>query len=464
MICAVIPTYNNAGTLADVISRTARYISDIIVVVDGSTDHTLEVLQSVVIPVTVVQYAQNRGKGYALKQGFRKALSMGFSHALTIDSDGQHFPEDIPSLMAVSRQQPECFVIGNRNIKADNMPQRNTFANRFSNFWFAVQTGVLLPDTQSGMRIYPLNRLHGLDLLTSRYEAELELLVFAAWAGEKIMSVPIRVYYPSDSERISHFRPVYDFVRISVLNTILCVLAVIYGLPSRWWRSVLYGPWFVFCWLIGLLVTLCCLLFRVKKKTYRKLFHYGASVMMHTFPASPFCIRCTDGAVSVDQPAVYIANHTSLFDILAIVAVHPNLTIIAQNWVFSNPFFAATARMAGFLSVARGFETIMPILEQEIRDGASVLVFPEGGRSQLGTLRRFHRGAFYLAQQMNIPVQPVLIKGCFNLMSKGELIIGKSRITLTVLPQINLETGQWGGTYQEITRNVYQYYAKLLNV
>ena len=65
---------------------------------------------------------------------------------------------------------------------------------------------------------------------------------------------------------------------------------------------------------------------------------------------------------------------------------------------------------------------------------------------------------------MNIPVQPVLIKGCFNLMSKGELIIGKSRITLTVLPQINLETGQWGGTYQEITRNVYQYYAKLLNV
>ena len=156
--------------------------------------------------------------------------------------------------------------------------------------------------------------------------------------------------------------------------------------------------------------------------------------------------------------------HTSLFDILAIVAVHPNLTIIAQNWVFSNPFFAATARMAGFLSVARGFETIMPILEQEIRDGASVLVFPEGGRSQLGTLRRFHRGAFYLAQQMNIPVQPVLIKGCFNLMSKGELIIGKSRITLTVLPQINLETGQWGGTYQEITRNVYQYYAKLLNV
>lgn len=464
MICAVIPTYNNAGTLADVISRTARYISDIIVVVDGSTDHTLEVLQSVDIPVTVVQYAQNRGKGYALKQGFRKALSMGFSHALTIDSDGQHFPEDIPSLMTVSRQQPECFVIGNRNIKADNMPQRNTFANRFSNFWFAVQTGVRLPDTQSGMRIYPLNRLHGLALLTSRYEAELELLVFAAWAGEKIVSVPIRVYYPSDSERISHFRPVYDFARISVLNTVLCVLAVIYGLPRRWWRSVLYGPWFLFCWLVGFLVTLCCLLFRVKKKTYRKLFHYGASVMMHTFPASPFRIRRTDGAVSVDQPAVYIANHTSLFDILAIVAVHPNLTIIAQNWVFSNPFFAATARMAGFLSVARGFETIMPVLEQEIRDGASVLVFPEGGRSQLGTLRRFHRGAFYLAQQMNIPVQPVLIKGCFNLMSKGELIIGKSRIMLTVLPQINLETGQWGGTYQEITRNVYQYYAKLLNV
>ena len=196
MICAIIPTYNNAGTLLDVISRTIRYIRDIIVVVDGSNDDTLNVLNAIDKPITVINLKKNHGKGYALQQGFRKAIEMGFSHALTIDSDGQHLPEDIPALLAISRQQPEVFVVGSRNMAADNMPRQNTFANRFSNFWFFVQTGILLPDTQSGMRIYPLMRLHGLRLLTSRYEAELELLVFAAWAGEKIVSVPIHVYYP----------------------------------------------------------------------------------------------------------------------------------------------------------------------------------------------------------------------------------------------------------------------------
>lgn len=464
MICAIIPTYNNAGTLADVIERTARYIKDIIVVVDGSTDNTCNVLQAMTIPITVVDIPQNKGKGYALKIGFRKAIELGFSHALTIDSDGQHYPEDIPSLLEVSRQQPLCYVVGSRNIQAENMPGKSTFANKFSNFWFAIQTGVHLPDTQTGMRIYPLQRLHGLSLLTSRYEAELELLVFAAWAGEKLVPVDIRVYYPNPEERVSHFHPAYDFTRISILNTILCFIAVIYGLPRRWWRSALYGPWFLFCWIIELMVTMGCMVFRVNSQTYRRLFHYGASVLMHTFPASPFRVQCTKGAVTVDKPAIYIANHTSLFDILAVVSIHPNLTIIAQNWVFSNPFFAATARMAGFISVSRGFESIIPIVQKEIRNGASVLVFPEGGRSTLGILRRFHRGAFYIANQMQIPIQPILINGCFNLMSKGELIIGKSKITLTILPKMDLETGQWGKTYQEITHTVHQYYAKLLNV
>lgn len=463
MICAIIPTYNNARTLSDVIARTQRYIRDIIVVVDGSTDDTMEVLSALSAPVTVVRLETNHGKGYALKRGFGKAIEMGFSHALTIDSDGQHFPEDIPAMLEVSRQQPEVYVVGNRNIAADNMPRQNTFANRFSNFWFAWQTWVRLPDTQSGMRIYPLKRLHGLRWLTSRYEAELELLVFAAWAGEKIVSVPIHVYYPPVEERVSHFRPAYDFTRISILNTVLCVLAVVYGLPSRWWRSAIYGPWFIFCWLTGLIVTLCCLLLRVEKRTYRKLFHYGALLLMHTFPASPFRIRREEGSVSLDQPAVYIANHTSLFDILGIVALHPNLTIVTQNWVFSNPFFGAPARMAGFVSVARGFDTIMPIVEQEVREGTSVLIFPEGGRSPLGTLRRFHRGAFYLAQQMHIPVQPIKITGTFNLMSKGELIIGKAKIHLTALPKIDLENGEWGETYQEMTHSVHAYYANIMN-
>ena len=89
-ICALIPTYNNRGTVVDVVRRTHRYMQDILVVADGCTDDTLTLLQALDFPVTVVSYARNRGKGYALKQGFRKALEMGFEYVLTIDADGQH--------------------------------------------------------------------------------------------------------------------------------------------------------------------------------------------------------------------------------------------------------------------------------------------------------------------------------------------------------------------------------------
>ena len=135
-LCAVVPTYNNAGTLEDVLMRTYRVLPDIIVVNDGSTDDTQRRLAASPIPVTVVELAENRGKGYALREGFRKARACGYTHALTIDSDGQHYPEDIPLLAQEALLHPEAFIIGSRPLKNKNMPQANTFANKFSNFWF----------------------------------------------------------------------------------------------------------------------------------------------------------------------------------------------------------------------------------------------------------------------------------------------------------------------------------------
>ena len=235
--CTVIPTYNNVGTIRQVIDDTLRYCDDIIVVNDGSTDGSSDVLNNLKGKVTVVSYNQNRGKGYALIQGFLKARAMGYTHAVTIDADGQHFPSDIPVLTNAMKDNPNGIIVGCRNLLEDNMPRQNTFANKFSNFWFRLQTLVNLPDTQSGFRLYTLSALRGLRFITSRYEAELELLVFAAWAGVRVTSVPVRVYYPPADERVSHFRPVYDFARISVLNTILCIGALVYGYPRmmvRW--------------------------------------------------------------------------------------------------------------------------------------------------------------------------------------------------------------------------------------
>lgn len=234
--CVVIPTYNNASTLRVVIEGVLRQCSNVIVVNDGSTDSTAEILQSLGERIVVVAYLQNRGKGYALVQGFRKAQALGYTHAVTIDADGQHFPEDIPLLLKAADASSEAIVVGCRNLSEENMPSQNTFANRFSNFWFHLQTGIALADTQSGYRLYPLAALHGLRYITSRYEAELELLVFAAWSGTDIISVPVRVYYPPREERVSHFRPGYDFFRISVLNTILCLGALFYGVPRQLFR------------------------------------------------------------------------------------------------------------------------------------------------------------------------------------------------------------------------------------
>lgn len=234
-VCVVIPVFDNSGTIRDVVERTLRYCDNVIVVDDGSVDGSAERLEG--LDVVLIRHTRNMGKGKALKTGFKAARELGFDKAITLDSDGQHFPEDIPVFLEIIENHPDAMLIGSRNLRMENMPGGNTFANRFSNFWFKVQTGVCLPDTQSGFRLYQLDKLGSLWYLTSRYEAELEMLVAQCWKRVEMIPVKIDVYYPPAGERVTHFRPFRDFFRISVLNTILCLIAVIYGYPSRLLRK-----------------------------------------------------------------------------------------------------------------------------------------------------------------------------------------------------------------------------------
>lgn len=236
--CAVvIPTYNNDRTLGGVIAGVRRYCADIFVVNDGSTDRTAEVLASTE-GIRTIAYARNRGKGYALRCGLRAAREAGFRYALTIDSDGQHYPDDIARFIERIERRPDTLLIGARNLTADNMPARNTFANRFSNFWYLVETGRRLEDTQSGFRLYPLRRLGRLRSLCSRYEFEVEVIVRAAWRGVEVENIPVRVYYAPDGERVSHFRPLCDFTRISLLNSVLVLEALLFYYPWRFFRAL----------------------------------------------------------------------------------------------------------------------------------------------------------------------------------------------------------------------------------
>jgi glycosyltransferase involved in cell wall biosynthesis len=228
--CVLIPTYNNAKTIEGVILSSLEYCDAIILVNDGCTDNTKEILAKYP-QLTVVTHSVNKGKGVGLRNGFAKAVELGFDYVISIDSDGQHFPKDFITFLNKIEEQPGSLIIGARNMTVENVPNKSTFGNKFSNFWFWAETGITLPDTQSGFRLYPVQRLKKIWLFTTKFELEIEVIVKAAWRGIPVISVPVSVYYAPQNERVSHFVPSRDSTRISFLNTYLVILALLFWRP-----------------------------------------------------------------------------------------------------------------------------------------------------------------------------------------------------------------------------------------
>lgn len=246
-IAMIIPTYNNERTIASVIKEVQDYCYDVIVINDGCTDSTDEILRKFGTSIRVKTHPINWGKGVGLMNGLSYAKELGFRYAITIDSDGQHFPSDIPGFVDEIEKTPDTLLVGARNLRADGMPGGNTFANKFSNFWYKLETGIPLTDTQSGFRLYPLDEI---DLegkkFTGGYEFELEAIVFAAWDGIPVRNIPVHVIYQSEEERVSHFRPFRDFGKISVLNTILVGYCLFWRWPAKLlkycWENLIHAP------------------------------------------------------------------------------------------------------------------------------------------------------------------------------------------------------------------------------
>lgn len=233
--CVIIPTYNNNRTLKRVVDGVLEHfkVHEVIIVNDGSTDETKSILDHY-SEVTQIHFPSNKGKGYALRKGFEKALELGFTHAITIDSDGQHFPDDIPLLINASQSAPETLFIGSRNMKQEGVPAKSSFGNKFSNFWFWFETGNKLDDTQSGFRLYPIS-LMPKKWFTNKFEFEIECIVRSAWKGIPVKNIPIQIKY-DETERVSHFRPFKDFTRISILNTFLVIVTLLYIIPRSFFR------------------------------------------------------------------------------------------------------------------------------------------------------------------------------------------------------------------------------------
>ena len=229
-VCILVPTYNNAKTLPSLLENLQSFEAFVIVVNDGSTDETESIL-NLFPTIHSLSYSKNRGKGFALRQGFRTAVEQGYDYAITIDSDGQHFAKDLPAFLETLDKNPGSLIIGARNMDQSSVPGKSSFGHRFSNFWFQVETGIKLPDTQCGYRLYPVRSLQTLNFITRRFEFEIEVIVLAAWKGIPVISVPVSVYYAPPGERVSHFRPFIDFTRISILNTLLVFISFLYIRP-----------------------------------------------------------------------------------------------------------------------------------------------------------------------------------------------------------------------------------------
>ncbi len=243
-ICIVIPTYNNAATLAAVIQSARRFVPDIIVVDDGSTDDTSHVL-SCFPDIQIARHARNLGKGAALADGFARAAGLGCTHAISMDADGQHVSESLPKFLTAIAQHPDAIVIGVRELSStteghEGGPRaKSRILRAHSNFWVWAETGRWIADTQSGFRAYPLQAVQALWLKAKRYDYEVEVLVKALWAGTPVVTVPIQVEY--DARSRSHFRPLRDFALVSHLNG--CLFTQRLAIP-RPLRSIIHAKSF----------------------------------------------------------------------------------------------------------------------------------------------------------------------------------------------------------------------------
>lgn len=227
-VIIVIPTYNNPLSIKDVVFDVLKYKYEVIVVDDGSDvlveDFFLKEEQK---QINFVRHDINKGKGQAIISGMRKAKELGYTHALSMDGDGQHLASQAKFLIDVC--EGDDIIIGARNLDLEHVPLGSKFGRWFSNMWACWDTGQTITDSLSGYRIYPISILE-LPIKTDRFDWEMEVLVRHADAGKKIREVEIECHYPTPEERVSHFRNFED--------TMTIVWVHLQILPFKWVKSI----------------------------------------------------------------------------------------------------------------------------------------------------------------------------------------------------------------------------------
>lgn len=210
----IIPVYNHAGTVAQIVSDSLALGFPVIVIDDGSTDNTYDQIKEIK-GIQILRHERNQGKGAAILTGFAAASRVA-DFAITIDADGQHYPQDARKLIQSIPKNSRPIVMGARaGMTGEHVPWTSSFGRKFSNFWVQISGGPKISDSQSGFRIYPLPEALNLKTKARRFQFEVEILVHAHRNGIPVTEAPIRVHYNPEGGRISHFRPFVDFLRNS---------------------------------------------------------------------------------------------------------------------------------------------------------------------------------------------------------------------------------------------------------
>jgi glycosyltransferase involved in cell wall biosynthesis len=206
-ICVIIPAYNAEKTIKDVVQEALQANAPLLVVDDGSVDRTAACAAQ--LPVNIISHRQNQGKGAALRTGFAWALKHGFAGVVTIDADGQHDASAIPLLASTARARGVDILIASRFSQFGQMAGLRSFWNRFGVWCMAKRTGFEITDSQSGFRYYSARLLREVELSSTGYQMEMEILMKAWRGGFRIGSIPVAAKV-ADGRATSHYRPVRD--------------------------------------------------------------------------------------------------------------------------------------------------------------------------------------------------------------------------------------------------------------
>ena len=219
-IAALIPAYQAAATVGAVVTGARALCTRVLVVDDGSAHATGA--RAAAAGAEVIRHPANAGKGAALRTGLEALAAAGVGRAVTLDADGQHLPDEIPTLLAASDAAPRAIVVGVRRKEGHEIAPANRFGNWIADRLMRLVAGRPLPDTQSGFRVYPVAPTLALGTEGSRFDFETEVLLRAARRGIDLVGVPVHVHYPPAATRVSHYRPWVDTLRI--VRTVLRVL------------------------------------------------------------------------------------------------------------------------------------------------------------------------------------------------------------------------------------------------